>query len=425
MGGHVLIFSTAILVLVAGFLAYKLFMTKRDLKRFQGIMDIEEFINDATKESVSLVKQNSEAKATLEQLTKDIGVFTENIDLISAGFYKSKFDFENSDSYERKLEEIRDTQKRMIKEKSAITCSTEWTVSGSKAEGRKMTERTIKLGLSAFNVQCDNEILKVKFGSIERSLQKIEKLREIVDKLLEPSHCSISRKFYLLKIEELQLCYEYAEKLQKEKDEQKALREQMREEERARRESEKAQADAEREEKKYSEALEKARSEISNKSEKDKAKMLLRIEELEARLSNAIENKERAKSMAEQTRRGHVYIISNIGSFGEGVYKIGMTRRLDPNDRVDELSDASVPFDFDIHAMIPSEDAPNLERKLHDKFSALRMNKINERKEFFRVDIEAIKLACSDLHSGELRFSLAAEAKEYRQTSALNSTKAA
>ncbi|MNL28215.1 hypothetical protein D3C87_1498510 [compost metagenome] len=223
------------------------------------------------------------------------------------------------------------------------------------------------------------------------------------------------------------MCYEYVEKVQAEKEEQKALREQAKEEERARREAEKAQAEAEKEEKRYAVALEKAREDLSKKSDKDQEVLLKRIAELELQYKTAVENKERAKSMAELTREGHVYIISNIGSFGENVYKIGMTRRMDPEDRVDELSDASVPFDFDIHAMIKSKDAPALERKLHTKFHQYRLNRINERKEFFKVALDDIHKACSDLYEGELRFSLIAEAKEYRQTIAIfgdQSTKA-
>jgi hypothetical protein len=225
----------------------------------------------------------------------------------------------------------------------------------------------------------------------------------------------------MLKLEELRLAYEYKEKLHKEKEEQKALREQMKEEERARREAEKAQSEAEKEEKRYAEALEKARKELASKSDSEREIYSSKIRDLEEQLRQAMENKERAKSMAEQTRKGHVYIISNIGSFGEHVYKIGMTRRLDPLDRIWELSDASVPFDFDIHALIQSDDAPGLERKLHETFANNRVNRVNEKKEFFRVTLTEISEACKQHHNLHFRLTLIAEAKEYRQTAAMMS----
>jgi chemotaxis protein histidine kinase CheA len=282
-----------------------------------------------------------------------------------------------------------------------------------------MIDRVIKLGLSAFNVQCDNEILDVSFDNIDRSDTKLNKIRENVDKLLEPNRCKITQEFFMLKLEELRLAYEYKEKVHKEKEEQKALREQMKEEERARREAEKAQAEAEREEKRFADALDKARKELASKSEADREQYSVKIKNLEEQLRLAMENKERAKSMAEQTRKGHVYIISNIGSFGEHVYKIGMTRRLDPLDRIWELSDASVPFDFDIHALVQSDDAPGLERKLHESFSSHRVNRVNEKKEFFRVELSKIAEACKQHHNLDIKLTLVAEAKEYRQTAAL------
>lgn len=142
------------------------------------------------------------------------------------------------------------------------------------------------------------------------------------------------------------------------------------------------------------------------------------VEELQRRLAEAKTNKERAIAQAQMTRSGHVYIISNVGSFGEHVYKIGMTRRLDPMDRVRELGDASVPFSFDVHAIIYSQDAPTLENKLHKLFEGRRVNLINNRKEFFRVTINEIAQAVKENH-GEIDITLAAEARDYRKTLAM------
>jgi hypothetical protein len=154
----------------------------------------------------------------------------------------------------------------------------------------------------------------------------------------------------------------------------------------------------------------------------DKAKLNSRIEELQNRIAE-IEEKKRAISQAMLTKTGHVYIISNVGSFGENIFKIGMTRRLEPMDRVKELGDASVPFPFDVHAMIRTSDAPTLENALHDHFDYRRLNLENQRKEFFRVSIDEIKEELLGLKDtlgidSELKLTLLAEAKEYRMSQA-------
>jgi hypothetical protein len=227
--------------------------------------------------------------------------------------------------------------------------------------------------------------------------------------------CVVTNEYHNLKIEELYLSFEYEQKVYTEKEEQKKIRQRMQEEEREARAIEKAKDEAEREEKEYIKELNKAKKELEKGHAEEKSNLEEKIAELEKKLVNATDKKDRAISMAMQTKRGHVYIISNIGSFGENVYKIGMTRRLDPQDRVDELGDASVPFEFDVHGMIYSEDAPALENKLHDLFEVHTVNKVNYRKEFFNVSITDIQKVCTALgHDVEL--TKIAEARDYRQS---------
>jgi len=170
------------------------------------------------------------------------------------------------------------------------------------------------------------------------------------------------------RLEELRWAVVAQELKLKEREEQRLMKERIREEERAQREFEKAQKDAEKEQETLRKAMEKARREVDKATSEDRAKLEEKLRELTEKLRVAEEKNKRALSMAQQTKSGYVYIISNIGSFGEDVYKIGMTRRLEPLDRVRELGDASVPFEFDVHALIPSEDAPALEHALHQKF---------------------------------------------------------
>jgi hypothetical protein len=204
-------------------------------------------------------------------------------------------------------------------------------------------------------------------------------------------------------------------KLQAEREEQRSIKEEMRQQAIAAREIEKAQQEAEREEKQYETALAKARAEFEKASAAKQEEMQAKLAELEQMVAEAHANKERAISRAQQTRAGHVYVISNIGSFGSNVYKIGMTRRLDPMDRIWELSDASVPFDFDVHAIIYTEDAPALEAELHERFRDRRVNAINERKEYFYATMAEIAGVVKERFE-EIELTMAAEAAEFLQS---------
>jgi hypothetical protein len=357
-------------------------------------------------------------QASIDKLRSEFNALDEEASLQSFGFYKPRYAFADSVRFQQKLDEIRDRQKRMIKSKSAAICLVEWTVNGSKVEGRKQINQTLKLMLRAFNGECDAAVAKVKYNNIHVMETRINKAYEVINSMTQIQSCNITGDYLNLKLEELYLAHEYQERLQEEKEEQRRIREQIREEEIALRELEKAKLDAEKEEDRYAEALRKATEEAQRAVGEKQQKLLWQVEELQRRLSEAKTNKERAIARAQMTRSGHVYVISNVGSFGEHVYKIGMTRRLEPMDRVRELGDASVPFSFDVHAIIYSEDAPALENKLHRLFHDRRINLINARKEFFRVTIEELAQAVKENH-GEIEITLAAEAIEYRKTLAM------
>ncbi|MBV9959455.1 MAG: DUF4041 domain-containing protein [Acidobacteria bacterium] len=357
-------------------------------------------------------------QSNINRLLEEVKPLSEEAHLQSFGFYKPHYNFASSEHYQSALEEIREHQKGMIKSKVAAICRIEWTVDGSRAAGRKQTNQTLRLILRAFNGECDAAIAKVKYNNIHVMETRIRKAWETINSLVEVQQCQIVPGYLELKLKELYLVHEYQEKLQEEKEEQRRIREQMREEEIALRELERAQQEAEREEARYSDALVRAREEVADAVGKKQEKLLIKIGELEQKLAEAQANKARAMSRAQMTRSGHVYIISNIGSFGEQVFKIGMTRRLDPLDRVRELGDASVPFHFDVHAIIYSEDAPKLEHTLHQLFKHRRINRVNERREFFRVSIEEIADAVRKNH-GEIEMVLDCEAIEYRKTLAI------
>lgn len=357
-------------------------------------------------------------RSNIARLHTDLKALEEVAEMQSFGFYKPRYNFESSARYQTKLERIREQQKQMIKDKTAAVGLIEWTVNGSRTEGRKQINQTLKLILRAFNGECDAAIAKVKYNNITVMETRINKAWEAITNLAAVQQCQITPQYVNLKLQELYLVHEYQEKVQEEKEEQRRIREQMREEEIAQRELEKAKQDAEREERRYEESLRKAREEVEVAVGAKQQKLLGQIETLQRMLEEAHANKERAIARAQMTRSGHVYIISNIGSFGEQVFKIGMTRRLDPMDRVRELGDASVPFQFDVHAIIYCDDAPLLENMLHRAFHHKRINRVNARKEFFNVSIEEIADAVHN-HHGEIEMILTPEAMEYRKTLAI------
>ena len=375
----------------------------------------------AKKSENELIELNSKYSNSLEtykKLRKEVSIYESKLDLIEFGVYESIYDFEKSEDYRTEQKKVIGLQKEMITYETAATCSTNWTVDGSEAKGKASTKRNIKLVLRAFNGECNSLIAKVKWNNVNQMKERIKKSFEAINKLGKSSTISISNDYLKLKVKELTLEHEFQLKKQNEREELRAIKEEIREEEKAKREFEKAQRDAEKEEKNHQTALEKARKEIEELTGEKQRKLQENIEKLELELKEAQERKERAISMAQQTKRGHVYIISNIGSFGENIYKIGMTRRLEPTDRVKELGDASVPFKFDIHAMIYSEEAPTLEKELHRKFEEKKVNMLNYRKEFFNVTLDEIEEKITEIGI-EAEFRKFPEAIEYRETLAL------
>ena len=394
-------------------------------RRFRGVIDIEAEKKQVEAEITQLQQQRTSAQSRLDEtqdtvlnLKKQVSTLEDELNLQSFGIYELKYDFGTSARYKIELDGIRQKQKTMIREKTAIPCSAQWTVDGSRTEGRKMTNQYIRLMARAFNGECDSIIPKVKYNNYHRIADRIINVFHAINKLGKSQRCEISQAYLNLKIEELRLVHEYQEKLQAEKEEQYRIREQMREEARAQRELEKAQQEAEKEERRYQVALDRARRKIEKTTGARHTKLQSEVQRLNELLLEAQTNKERAMSRAQMTRSGHVYIISNIGSFGENVYKIGMTRRLDPEDRIRELGGAPVPFRFDVHAMIYSEDAPALENALHKTLEGRRVNRINPRKEFFNVSLEEIEKITrrQDVNAAFIRIP---PAEEFRKTQAI------
>lgn len=231
-----------------------------------------------------------------------------------------------------------------------------------------------KLLLRAFNGECDAAITNVTWNNVTKMEERIRKSFEAINKLGDVENISVTSEYLNLKLDEIRLTHEYEQKRYQEHEEQRRVREEQREEEKARKEIQRAREEAETEEARYQKALEKAREEAASATGAQLQKLTEQVSSFEAKLDEARKKKERAISRAELTKSGFVYVISNIGSFGESVYKIGMTRRADPHERISELGGASVPFPFDTHAILYSENAPELETGLHELFAERRLN---------------------------------------------------
>lgn len=310
----------------------------------------------------------------------------------------------------QRLKAARENVRAMIKAGSAATCEY--------VEANRRTT-AIEFVLDAFNGKVDTVLADVKHDNYGTLQQKIRDAFSLVNHNGRAFRdARIEQAFLDARLEELRWACTAHELKMKEREEQRVLKERIREEERAQREFEKAMKDAEKEQDLLRKAMEKARRDVEKSGEAERSKLEEKLRELSERLRVAEEKNQRAISMAQQTKSGHVYVISNIGSFGENVYKIGMTRRLEPLDRVRELGDASVPFEFDVHALIPSSDAPALERELHRKFVREQVNKVNPRKEFFRVPLQDVRTQLEAL-GVEASWTLTAEAREYRESVAV------
>ena len=361
-----------------------------------------------------LLLEKTNIETIIKTLKIELSELEKNSFLLITGSYTgNEYNFENSVVYASELKKIKEEEKELIKNNEAIYsggCCLELSTN------EKFIKNFSKLILRAFNGECDGIFSKIKSsGDLEKYQNDIKKSYSIIEKLCEVINCKIATEYLDFKLREAELIYKYLVKKQAELDEQREIREQMREEEKARKEYEKTIKEAELEEIRYQKALEQVQKVMATKSEEEKLKYSERIAELERELEEAKALKERALSQAQLTKSGHVYVISNIGSFGENVYKIGMTRRLDPLDRVKELGDASVPFPFDVHAMIYSNDAPALENKLHKVFDDKRLNLINMRKEFFNVTLEEIEEEVKKCF-GDFKLTKIAEAEQFRKS---------
>ncbi|MDK0669365.1 DUF4041 domain-containing protein [Clostridium perfringens] len=373
--------------------------------------DISKKVNSLSKERDNLLKEISKRK-------KEIIILDDEILMQEFGLYKPMYDFETSEIYKENIEKIRAHQKNMVKNKSAVSYFDNWTVDGSKAKGRKMTNDNIKQIIMAFNIECDNLIANVKYNNIQSIEKRIEKTFERLNKLNTSTRVELTKEYLKYKLLELKLVHEYQVKKQEEKEEQKRIRAELREEAKLKKELEEAKKNTLKDISHFEKALDALNKQLTsdNLSEEELHNLKAKKEELESKINDLNKTLEDIDYRQANQKAGYVYIISNIGAFGKDIYKIGMTRRLEPMDRVDELGDASVPFNFDVHAMIFSEDAPKLENALHKAFEDKKLNMVNSRREFFNVTLEEIEQVVKKNFDKTVEFVKEPKAEQYRES---------
>lgn len=389
---------------------------QEDCRKYHDIIDIDAEIEKKQEElkqyeeDIKISKNDANiVDAHLEELLAKKKELDNDLLALDCGLYTPHFDFDTSERYKVSLLSNRQTQKQMIS--SWVAIKTSFDLKSRKKDVRiDAAKKVAKLMLRAFNGEADSIIADVRWNNVLKMVERLQKVFNDVNSMAFDD-VAISEDYLKLKTEDLYLTFEYEKKKYEEKEEQRRIREQMREEEKVRKEQEKRQQELEEQEKQEAE-LKRLLDEAYNNGRTAEAEKL--NEEI-SKLNEIIENNKKAISNAQLTKWGRIYVISNIGSFGETVYKIGMTRRDDPMERVNELGDASVPFKFDVHAIIESDNAPELENKLHEIFKLKSVNRVNYRKEFFRVSLEEIEEVVKEL-GYDIEFTKVAEAREYRET---------
>lgn len=411
-----LIISTTLILFTAYLNSRKLKSLGNEIERKEKALEeqpVEEIIQELQKSFDAIEQKLNDGKNIYDQLLQTLNKSVDQLKYIDVGLLPPTFKFDDRESLKAQIEKCLSQQFNIIKLGNATTAYSNWEWFGSKSKGKQMVNAYQSLLLKAFNAEFDVIRKQMRHSSYDSAINKLYRLEEQLAKLGETANVAISQEYFNWKLKELGVWHselEYKEELKREKKKQQALlREQSK---KSGEETEELEDDIyyrKSDLRKAQKLAQKLHGANAADMEIKIAKMHQEIEKLESKF-------ERATSQAQVTKAGYIYVISNIGSFGEGVVKIGMTRRLEPMDRVNELGDASVPFKFDVHTLTFVDDAPKLEKTLHRRFNEKRVNIENHRKEFFRItpqevaeEMKALGVECDwyfDVDAKEFRESL-------------------
>jgi len=345
--------------------------------------------------------------AAIEEARQELADLNDERVLQQVGIYRYHHPLEHADAYRERLRNLDGRLTELVRAGEAIQVSNLFTYNNSLAEGRKMTRDLGRLMLRAYNAEAENCVRSLRAGNVVTAKKRLETASTQIARLGAMMEMRISDAYHALRIEEIELTADYLMKVQEEKEAAREERERLREEKKA-----EAELAAERE------RLDKERTHLLNAMEalRRTGAEASAAADLEARLGEIDQAIEQNDYRAANIRAGYVYVISNRGAFGGHVVKIGLTRRLEPMDRVRELGDASVPFPFDVHALFFADDAVTLENELHGMFADRRVNHVNLRREFFFATPQEVHDALQTKIGALLEFHEDPESTQYLQS---------
>jgi hypothetical protein len=355
----------------------------------------------------ALLRRIAELEAALAQSGgSEVVELNDQRVLQDVGIYRYHHPLEDAAAYKDRLADINSRIDDVVKEGQAVLAADLFTFDGSLAKGRKMVGDLSKLMLRAYNAEADNCVRSLRSGNISTAKKRLENAVKSIEKLGIIMEMRVSPGYHQLRIEELELTADYQMKVQEEKEKAREERDLLREQRKAEQELAAERERLEKEKAHYETALQQLRAKGDNAA----------ADELEGRLAQIEEAIEANDYRTANIRAGYIYVISNIGALGPNIVKIGMTRRLEPRDRVRELGDASVPFLYDTHALFFSDDAVTLENELHKAFADRRVNFVNARREFFFATPAEVRDVLLQKVGGLLEFNETPEAPEYYQS---------
>lgn len=362
-----------------------------------------------------LAAQVTEQQASLDSLRTQVINTQEEQVLQEIGIYEYRHPLSDSVAYRDALKHLQGEIKALARrDGGAIEASTTWTVNGSATEGRKMIREYSMLMLRAYNAEADNLVRSLKPYKLHSALERLDKIAFTIERLGKTMQLRVAPYYHAFRRRELEMTADHLEMLARQKQYERDERDRLREERKAHEELARERAKLEQQQQHYRDAL--TALEVAHKMDTAGADDLrARLEALELAITT-ITNREA------NIRAGYVYVISNIGAFGEGVVQIGLTRRYDPADRIRELSNASVPFRYDVHALFFDDDAAGIEEELHRRLANRRVNQVNQRREFFYATPTEVREHLQTLTGQLLEFNELAEAVEYRQSRATSNT---
>lgn len=375
-----------------------------------------EYDEKVNKREAELKNMLSSKQSELDSLKKQISLANDELDIQDFGFYKRQYKFTDSQQYKNTLIKIRDAEKSAVKEGIAGIIVSPMTLDNSLSKGKTMQNQLIKAAIRGFNGESDALLTKISVSNVDKKVMALEKAAKQLNKMYAHNQIQISDHYVDLKRQELYLAAEFELEKEREKELLREQREKEREDKKLQAEIANTRKKLKKERAHYENIISDLRNKLSDASDDKLAQLKHQIDEYEDQLDEISQAEEDVDYREGHATAGYVYVISNIGSFGPDIYKIGVTRRLDPLDRIHELGSASVPFKFDVHALVFSEDAFALEAELHKKFEANKVNKVNGRKEYFHVSLQEIKDVISAHEDVSAEFTDEPDAFEYHQS---------